>query len=139
MLDCRANPSRSVRPRPLSLGDGEEDRARGTRTRRTTKPTSQSSHIPPLTDEGPHTCLDRSTIPHPPHLHRSVVHDTVAPSQNEVEGRAINLEVVHNSPVRIGQFTTNRVLQRPQNRYPRLHGPSSYGDCIPRRGIDYKA
>jgi len=67
-----------------------------------------------------------------------VVRDSVAPGQIEVEVRAINPEVVRNSPVRIGQFTMNRVLQRPQNRCPRLHGPSTPGDCIPRCPIDYK-
>ena len=135
MSDRRANPSRSACPRPQSLGDGEEDRARGTRARRTTNP--PSSRAPALTNEGPRTCPDRSTNPCPPPLHRSVVRDSVAPGQIEVEGRAINPEVVHNSPMRIGQFTMNRVLQRPQNHCPRLHGPRTPGDCIPRRPIDY--
>ena len=94
MSDRRVNPSRSARPRPQSLGDGEEDRARGTHARRTTNP--PSSRAPASADEGPRSCPDRSTLPCPPPLHRTVVRDSVAPGQIEVEGRAINPEVVRN-------------------------------------------
>jgi len=66
----------------------------------------QSSHTLAQSNEGPCSYLDRSTIPCPP-LHHTMVHDVVVPSQIEVEGRSMNPEVVHNSPVHIGQFTMN--------------------------------
>jgi hypothetical protein len=68
-----------------------------------------------------------------------MVRDAVAPGPMEVEGRAINPDVVHNSLVCIGQFTMNWVLQRYQNHYTRIRRPNIPSDCVPKRGIDYKA
>jgi hypothetical protein len=90
------------------LGDGEEDRPRGSRARRLSN--AQSSQQQHDSEEGLRFYPDRSTIPCPPPLHHDRVHDAVAPSVIDVEGRAIDPGVVRHSPIRIGAATMNRVL-----------------------------
>jgi hypothetical protein len=103
-----ANPNRATRPCPQSLGDGEEDHPYGSRARRPSN--AQSSQQQHDSEEGPRFCLDRSTIPCPPLLHCDWVHDVMAPSVIDVEGRAIDPGIVRHSPIRIGAATMNHVL-----------------------------
>lgn len=126
----RSNPARAARPRPPSLGDGEEDRARGSRVRRGPEPGQSSQRQLAARDEneGPIFCPNRSFIPRPPPLpasHRNLVRNAVPVDPIEIEGRSMDPTILRHSPKRIEVATA------------RMRTPVDPDGIIPRLAIDY--